>query len=237
MRLHLTLARSVILSTNKQRVVLEKPLLAVTPLNSSHPALSPLLSLGMQAETLAQVLGFYDEPHRHYHNRVHLREMFETAAFMGCALTPAQVLAVLFHDAIYVPGAARGSNEGMSAQLLRVYARGLPAEVVDEAVAIILDTADHRAHSAAAGLVLDLDLMRLSVSPADFERYSREVFSEQRPLLMIEDDEAAWRFFLARRIAFFQRLLDRPNIFNLPQFREKFEAITRRNLQREVARH
>jgi len=63
------------------------------------------------------------------------------------------------------------------------------------------------------------------------------VFAEQRPLVMIEDDEAAWRFFLARRIAFFQRLLDRPNIFNLPQFREKFEAITRRNLQREVARH
>jgi predicted metal-dependent HD superfamily phosphohydrolase len=212
-------------------------LLAVTPLNSAHPALASLRALGMREETLAQVLGFYDEPHRHYHNRVHLREMFETATWMGCALTPAQALAVLFHDAIYVPGAARGSNETMSAQLLRVYARGLPTEVVDSAYSIILDTAEHRPHSDSACLVLDLDLMRLSVAPADFERYSREVFAEQRPLVMIESDEEAWRFFLARRVAFFQRLLDRPAIFNLPEFREKFEAVTRANLRRELARH
>jgi predicted metal-dependent HD superfamily phosphohydrolase len=212
-------------------------LLAVTPLNSSHPALAPLVALGMREETLAQVLGFYDEPHRHYHNRVHLREMFETAALLGCALTPAQTLAILFHDAIYVPGAARGSNEAMSAQLLRVYAAGLPAAVVDEASAIILDTAEHRANSDAARLVLDLDLMRLSVQADDFERYSREVFAEQRPLVMIEDDEAAWRYFLARRVAFFQRLLARPSIFHLPLFREKFESVTRTNLRRELARH
>ncbi len=212
-------------------------MLAVTPLNSSHPALASLRTIGMREETLAQGLGFYDEPHRHYHNRVHLREMFETAAWMDCALTPAQTLAILFHDAIYVPGATRGSNEAMSAQLLRVYAQGLPPTVVDEACSIILDTAEHRPHTEAARLVLDLDLMRLSVAPDDFERYSREVFAEQRPLVMIESDEDAWRFFLARRVAFFQKLLDRPAIFNLPQFREKFESVTRTNLQREVARH
>jgi predicted metal-dependent HD superfamily phosphohydrolase len=209
----------------------------VTPLNSYHPALAPLLALGMREETLAQVLGFYDEPHRHYHNRIHLREMFETAALLGCALTPTQTLAILFHDAIYVPGAARGSNEAMSAQLLRVYAAGLPPAVVNEAAAIILDTAEHCASSEAARLVLDLDLMRLSVDADDFERYSREVFAEQRPLVMIDDDDAAWRYFLSRRVAFFRRLLARPSIFHLPVFRERFEAVTRANLRREVGCH
>lgn len=212
------------------------PVLAVTPLNSAHPCLQPLVDAGMREETLAQVLAFYDEPHRRYHNRVHLREMFECALEHGLALTPAQILAVLFHDAIYVPGAARGSNEAMSAQLLRVYCHELPAEVVEDACAIILDTADHLARSPGAEPVLDLDLMRLAAEPAAFERFSREVFAEQRALIMIEDDQAAWHFFRSRRLAFFERLLQRAAIFHLPQFRQRHEAAIRANLERELQR-
>jgi predicted metal-dependent HD superfamily phosphohydrolase len=208
--------------------------LAVTPLNSAHPSLQPLRDIGMREETLAQALAFYDEPHRRYHNRVHLREMFEYAAMHALALSPAQTLAVLFHDAIYVPGAARGSNEALSAQLLRVYCNRLPAAVVDGAVAIILDTADHLARGEDAQLVLDLDLLRLAVAPADFERYSREVFDEQRPLIMIDDDDAAWHFFLGRRIAFFERLLQRQSIFHRPTLRARHEAAARSNLERAV---
>lgn len=210
-------------------------MLAVTPLNSSHPALAALIGAGLSSEHVAQVLAFYDEPHRHYHNRVHLREMFDAAAQAGCALTPAQTLAVLFHDVIYVPGAARGSNEMMSAQLLRVYGRGLPPALVDEACSIVLDTADHRPHSESARLVLDLDLLRLAASPADFERYSREVFDEQRPLIRIDDEQAAWHHFLARRVNFFQQLLDRPEIFSVPQLRSRYESVTRRNLERAIS--
>jgi predicted metal-dependent HD superfamily phosphohydrolase len=210
------------------------PVLVVTPLNSAHPCLRPLVDAGMRAETLAQVLSFYDEPHRRYHNRVHLREMFECALEHGLTLTPVQTLAVLFHDAIYVPGAARGSNEVMSAQLLRVYCRELPADVVEGACAIILDTAVHLARSPGAGPVLDLDLMRLAAEPAAFERFSREVFAEQRALIMIDDDEAAWHFFRSRRRAFLERLLQRAAIFHLPQFRQRYEAAIRANLEREL---
>lgn len=211
-------------------------MLAVTPLNSTHLALAPLRAAGMSEERLAQVLGFYDEPHRHYHNRVHLREMFDTAAYLGCSLSAVQALAVLFHDAIYVPGAARGSNETMSAQLLRVYGRGLPVAVVEQACAIVLDTAEHLPRSEAARLVLDLDLVRLAAEPRDFERFSREVFAEQRPLVMIDDDAAAWQFFQQRRVAFFERLLERPEIFHTPLFRARFETAARRNMLHSVQR-
>lgn len=212
------------------------PVLAVTPLNCAHPCLQPLVDAGMREETLAQVLAFYDEPHRRNHSRVHLREMFDCALQHGLVLTAAQRLAVLFHDAIYVPGAPRGSNEAMSAQLLRVYCHELPAEVVEDACAIILDTTDHLARSPGAEPVLDLDLMRLAAEPAAFERFSREVFAEQRPLIMIADEQAAWHFFRSRRIAFFERLLQRAAIFHLPQFRQRHEAAIRANLVRELQR-
>jgi predicted metal-dependent HD superfamily phosphohydrolase len=205
-------------------------------LDHGHPALRPLLASGYPGERVDEVLSFYDEPHRHYHNRVHLQEMLDTAQAMACALQPAQTLALLFHDAVYVPGAARGANEALSAQLLRVYGAGVPAATLDLAYRIVIDTADHLPRSAEARLVLDLDLMRLAGSDDDFEHYSREVFDEQRPLVLIADDEAAWAYFQKRRVGFFERLLERPEIYCLPAFRERFEAVTRRNLQRAIER-
>jgi predicted metal-dependent HD superfamily phosphohydrolase len=204
-------------------------------LDHRHPALQPLRDTGYPDGRIDQVLALYDEPHRHYHNRIHLREMLDIAQDMGCVLLPAQALALIFHDAVYVPGAARGVNEAMSAQLLRVYGGGVPDAMLELAYRIVIDTADHLPRTEESRLVLDLDLMRLAVGAEDFERYSREVFAEQRPLVLITDEELAWSFFQRRRIGFFERLLERPEIFCLPAFRERYEDVTRANLRAAIA--
>lgn len=203
-------------------------------LNAGHPALAPLLAAGFEPQRVEQVLCFYDEPHRRYHDRRHLHEMFDAAVVLGLRLSAPQAMAVLFHDAIYVPGAARGLNEALSAQLLRVYAGRLAAPLVQAAYEIVIDTAEHVARSGEAQLVLDLDLMRLAAPREEFIRYSREVFAEQRPLILIDDDDGAWDFFARRRVQFFERLLERPAIFCLAVFRERFEAITRSNLREAI---
>ena len=203
-------------------------------LDPRHPALAPLLAAGFAPGRIEQVLGFYDEPHRAYHDRQHLLEMFDASIGLGERLLATQCLALLFHDAIYVPGAARGSNEMMSAQLLRVYTRGLDRTVVDTACALVIDTADHVARSAEAELVLDLDLMRLAAPPNDFDRYSRLVFAEQRSLIAIADDSEALAFFAARRLPFFQQLLDRPSIYCTGAGRRHFEAPARANLRHAI---
>jgi predicted metal-dependent HD superfamily phosphohydrolase len=203
-------------------------------LNAGHPVLAPLIAAGFEADRIDQALRFYDEPHRHYHDRRHLQEMFDAVMALDLALSAPQGMAALFHDAIYVPGAARGSNEAMSAQLLRVYSARLPASLVDAACGIVLDTAEHVAHRPESELVLDLDLMRLAAPREDFIRYSREVFAEQRPLILIDDDDAAWDFFAHRRVQFFEQLLERPMIFCLPAFRSRYEAVTRSNLRESI---
>jgi predicted metal-dependent HD superfamily phosphohydrolase len=208
---------------------------ADTALDHRHPALAPLLALGYPSARIDQALAFYDEPHRHYHNRAHVREMLDGALAIAGPPQPEQSLAIVFHDAIYVPGAARGSNEAMSAQLLRVYGAGVPAPVLDLAMRIVIDTADHLPRSESARLVLDLDLLRLAAGEQAFERHSRAVFAEQRPLWPVADDAQAWSRFQRRRIAFFGRLLERPEIFCLPAFRLRYEHIARRNLQRAIA--
>jgi predicted metal-dependent HD superfamily phosphohydrolase len=203
-------------------------------LDPDHPALRNLPQAGFGRERVAQVLALYDEPHRCYHDRLHLREMLDAAQALHCELSAAQALALLFHDAVYVPGAARGANETLSAQLLRVYARGVDPAVVELAGRIVIDTADHEARSDEARLVLDLDLMRLAAGEADFDRYSRQVFAEQRPLLALDDDDAAGWFFRRRRLPFFERLLQRAEVFCLPLFRARYEQVTRANLRREI---
>ena len=203
-------------------------------LDHRHPALAPLLEAGFAPGRLEQVLAFYDEPHRAYHDRVHLREMFDASITLGVPLNATQGLALLFHDAIYVPGAARGTNEMMSAQLLRVYTAGLERAMVDSACSLVIDTAEHVARSPEAELVLDLDLMRLAAAPLDFDRYSRQVFAEQRSLIAIADDTEALAFFSSRRVPFFQQLLDRPWVYCTPAGRKHFEAPARANLRRAV---
>lgn len=201
-------------------------------IDSRHPALAPLVEAGFTPARIDAVLGFYDEPHRAYHDRQHLVEMFDASLRLDGPLTAVQGLALLFHDAIYVPGAARGSNESMSAQLLRVYAAGLDRALVDKACSIVIDTAEHVARSTEAQLVLDLDLMRLAAPPTDFDRFSHQVFIEQRSLIAITDDTEAHAFFSARRIPFFQQLLDRKWIYCTAIARNHFEEAARVNLRR-----
>jgi predicted metal-dependent HD superfamily phosphohydrolase len=203
-------------------------------LNANHRAFVPLIRAGFAPVHIEQVLTFYDEPHRVYHDRVHLREIFDASLELDLLLTPAQSLALLFHDVIYVPGAARGANEAMSAQLLRVYSGSVEMDMAEAACSIVADTAEHLARSEEAGLVLDLDLMRLAAPAPEFERYSRQVFAEQRPLIAIADERAAWNFFATRRLPFFQRLLERPNIYCTAIGRQRFEDAARDNLRREV---
>ncbi|MFN9479882.1 MAG: hypothetical protein ACK6C0_10670 [Betaproteobacteria bacterium] len=200
------------------------------PTASRHPAFEPLIDSGFGRARIEPALAFYDEPHRYYHGRAHVLEMLHIAHATGHTLSPAQALAILFHDAIYVPGAARGANERMSAQLLRAYTADLPVELVDTAVSIVLDTADHLARSSPAQLVVDLDLLSLGSSAERFRRLSEAVFDEQRPLWRGAGESGARRKFEVQRARFFRSLLRRPTIYVTPSLRDRYESVARANL-------
>lgn len=206
-----------------------------TAIDAGHPGLKPALDAGLQPRAAEQLLAFYDEPHRFYHDRVHIREMFDAALKHELKLSPAQILAVLAHDAVYVPGAKRGDNESLPAQLMRVYAPQVEPAVLDAAFAIIIDTTDHVPRHAESTTVLDLDLMRLGAAPDDFERYSWQVFAEHRPLIAVRDGLAAWHFFDERRAQFFRTLMTRPAIYHLAPMRAAYERACHINLGQTVA--
>lgn len=169
-------------------------------------------------EWLQAALAHYDEPHRVYHAREHILALFEEAAARDLELSSEQALAVLYHDAVYVPGAPEGANERLSALMLRADlarldpqpTRGIRLEL---ATRIIEDTVRHEPTVTESALVLDLDLLPLAARPEHFHAYTEMVWLENRHLLQTYAKPRA--AFNARRRVFLTTLVARGPLFRV----------------------
>ena len=185
------------------------------------------------AATVELALVHYRQPHRFYHDAAHVQEMMALARALGLDLSPAEQLAVLWHDAVYVPGADKGVNEALSAKLMRATAANGPdffaaidSQTLDAAERIIVETMHAGEPSAEAARVVDLDLYRLGAPWPEFDRHARAIEREFRVL------HASPEKFWTARGNFYRAMLQRPHLFATKLFRERFEAQARDNLRR-----
>jgi predicted metal-dependent HD superfamily phosphohydrolase len=180
----------------------------------------------------------YAQPHRAYHNANHLDELIALARQHTPDLDEAEQLALLFHDAVYIPGAPRGDNERRSAALmvatLATLAHGYPDLAVakadiDRAARIIEATTHAETPPAEAARVCDLDLLRLAAPWDTFCRHALGIRREYRHLFA--DDAAFWH----ARNAFYTTMLAKPRLFATDRFFEQFEQPARANMRRALA--
>ena len=180
----------------------------------------------------------YAQPHRAYHNADHLDELIVLAREYTPDLDEAEQLALLFHDAVYLPGAPRGDNERRSAALmtatLATLARDHAAldigKAVRERAARIIEATTHaEAPPAEAARVCDLDLWRLA---APWEAFCRHALGIRREYLHLFADDAA---FWHARNAFYETMLAKPRLFATDRFFERFEQPARANMRRALA--
>lgn len=173
----------------------------------------------------------YSTPGRHYHTLEHVLDV--ALAWEGVRRAPgwadevATWLAVLFHDAVYVPGAS--DNEERSAALVEWLVPGSA-----RAGALIRLTAAHgaidgRRLDADARRFLDCDMAILGAPAARYRRYVAEVTAEWAPVVSPE----AWR---AGRRGFVDRLLGQRRVFLSDDARDLLEAAARVNLAAEWER-
>jgi predicted metal-dependent HD superfamily phosphohydrolase len=197
-------------------------------LQPEMPAKDPLLDAA---------LSHHRQPHRAYHDERHVLELLELAAKHTPDLTETERLAIMFHDAVYVPGAPKGMNETLSALLMRATIAGLvragtipapPQQMVDEAAKIIEETTHIDPPSSSAARVCDLDLWRLAAPWEEFQQHSADIDREFRHLYPPGD-----ACKLARK-QFYHSMLARDHVFHTPYFRERFEPIARANFQRAL---
>ena len=183
----------------------------------------------------AQLLQAYGEPQRAYHDVSHLADVlarFAEVAREGLWRAPREVyLALLFHDAVYVPGAH--DNEEASAQLaLQAIARWMPGVDGERVAHLVRLTARHgklgvEDVSAEEALFLDCDMAVLGGTPEAYAAYEAGVAQEYAALPP--------ELFAAGRRRFLEGLLEREHLFLSERFREQLEARARDNIRQALS--
>lgn len=167
---------------------------------------------------------------RHYHTWEHVHECVEKLRTFPCPDPAIAFAALVFHDAVYVPG--RGDNEARSADLAASHLSAIldPAGVA-EVQGIILATKLHRAPDGGAVLqaVLDIDMSILGAPRERYQRYAADVKREFCPAVATEG-----RFRIGR-LVFLRSLVRTAQIFSTAEGAARWDAPARANIAWEIA--
>ena len=186
---------------------------------------------GTPVET--DIVARYSEPHRRYHNLVHVRSVVRDAATL-VPLSPSEkavlTLAACAHDVIY--DAVPGTDEHSSAAWARDWlAKSNLEPIADRVCDLILATINHNAdpNDPVACALLDADLSILGSTTEDYDAYVTAVRQEYSA---VPDD--AWR---TGRSGVLASLLDRDRLYLTAAGHDRWEALARNNLARELAEY
>jgi len=179
---------------------------------------------------LSSLIARYNEPHRAYHNILHIQECFDALApAVHLAERLAEVkLAIWFHDAIYDPRAS--DNEQASADLAResVLDGGGGRDEAHRIQELILATRhDRPVELKDARLLSDADLSILASPPERFDEYQMQIREEYSWMPREE--------FQFQRTRILKGFLERQAIYQTEWFASRLEEAARRNITRELA--
>jgi predicted metal-dependent HD superfamily phosphohydrolase len=172
----------------------------------------------------------YADPQRAYHNAAHVAAVLASYDEVADAIEwerAAEVyVAILFHDAVYVPGAR--DNEARSAAWAQ--RAGLPVDG-DRVAALIELTARHGSLGPSdvdrdAALFLDCDTAILGAAPDVFDTYDAAIAREYSSLPA--------DVYRAGRRAFLARLATAPRIFLSDYFHARLDGAARANIARAL---
>ncbi len=175
---------------------------------------------------------WYSTPGRHYHTFAHVEEVLAHYRFCFHLIEKRDEVfaAILWHDAIYVVGAA--TNEEASAALMRREApRWFPGMDLDFAEDLIHKTASHGQHQDEAGdtaLFLDCDMAILGQNPDRYREYAAQVAAEWAPVAPAE-------LYKIGRARFLQDVLGAERIYISDFWADRLEDQARLNLMNELA--
>ncbi len=182
------------------------------------------------AEYYVELVDYYREPGRAYHNLLHLSACLRQLDTVAHQLrAPAEIEVALWcHDVIYDP--RRQDNEAASAAWandLLITAHAAPALITRISELILLTRHNQSPLDGDAALLLDIDLAILGAPQPRFDEYERQIRQEYHWV--------SWPTYCTRRRAVLQTFLDRPTIYQTTIFQEQFESAARANLARSLA--
>lgn len=170
----------------------------------------------------------YSLPERHYHTMYHVQDLLFQIRSLPITKAQKEILAhaVLFHDAIYIPGAK--DNEIKSADFAVTWLEKLQVSKshIDMVYQLIIATYNHIADDPLMQLFLDMDLSILGASP--------EVYTQYYTSIRKEYSKTPYLLYKQGRKQFLQQTLNRDQIFTTVQYRAIYEEQARINMLEEL---
>lgn len=175
-----------------------------------------------------EIQACYSESGRHYHTLDHISSCLDQLASTTHD-TPLLRLALYYHDIVY--DACGDNNELLSARFAteRLASLGLP----DAKTSVIYDLIRATDHGNSppvphSDLICDIDLSILGSSPSDYDKYASAI---RREYMWLPDSR-----FNRGRMNILMAFLERPSIYQTPEFLRELEDQARINLSNEVVR-
>src|SRR5271156_3841701 len=184
---------------------------------------------------ISRLIPRYGEPHRHYHTWHHIAEVFDASERISNDKSLELTLAILFHDAIYLP--LSKNNEEESARLLLDEGRraGIGEDVLLEASKLVLQTRHLATFTSTialrderADVLLDADLSILGSEPKIFDLYEDAIRQEYS---MASDSQ-----FARGRVDLIKSFLEKPFIYRTERGHVAWERQARENLKRSLGK-
>jgi len=172
----------------------------------------------------------YTQPHREYHNLMHIEDVLlrieelEPPTEHELALA----LAAWFHDAVYQPGQDDNEDRSAYAAYDALEQVGADPTLIAEVLRLIRLTAAHDPDDddLAGAVLCDADLAILAAASDRYAQYATAIREEY--VHVSESD------FRAGRAKVLRRFLDRPTIYRTAHGREHWEAAARANISAEI---
>jgi predicted metal-dependent HD superfamily phosphohydrolase len=203
------------------------------PLSLWLSTLPPEWMEGCDTRAIDRARAAHETAGRHYHTWDHVVACVERLKTFPTAEPRIVFLALVFHDAVYVPG--RSDNEQVSAALARETLSSMCAITATELDIIermILATRDHHALSgtltADEVVILDLDLSVLGGSRDEYAHYATAIHDEYVPAAATEAQ------FRIGRTEFLRRMLAMPHVFLTAEGRGRWDDAARANIAWEI---
>jgi predicted metal-dependent HD superfamily phosphohydrolase len=171
----------------------------------------------------------YTQPSRYYHNLTHvqacLKDLRDASSLTN---TPELVeFAIWYHDVVY--DVNRSDNEQKSAEVASaVCSRAkLSSEAAQEIYDLILVTKHHNAtDSINQKIIIDVDLAILGKPADEYDIYEKAIRKEYSHVT--EDD------FRKGRAAILRSFLEKPSIYSLEFFNNKYQKQAIVNIQKAI---
>lgn len=171
----------------------------------------------------------YNSEDRHYHTMEHLETMYDEMKMIDKKLidTEVFVLAILFHDVIYLSTSNTNEEDSAAFAKERLNKVNYPSSRTSKVIDFILATQHHlKSDDSDQNFFIDVDL---SVLGKNWKIYSEYIDQIRKEYSNYPD-----LVYKPGRIKVLQQFLNMHHIYKTPYFQLKYEKQARINLRKEM---